>query len=136
MPLTSLFPVYSREHSDNCVANWCLKWKLSINRNQTKIVHFRPKRWRATDTTFYYNDYIIEKKVNEYKYLGKVIDEPITFRKCAEVLSESGGRVSGIIIAKFKNLKDCKYKTFTKLFHCGVIPIRGYSVGVWGSKEY
>ena len=41
-----------------------------------------------------------------------------------------------LVIAKFKNLKHCTYKTFNKLFNCEVLQILDYSVGVWGSKEY
>ena len=45
----------------DCVGGWCTKWKLSMNIDKTKVVHFRPKRWLMTEVNFYYQDKILEK---------------------------------------------------------------------------
>ena len=117
-----------------CVSNWCKKWKLKVNIGKTKIVHFRPKKFKQTEFQFKYGDEHIEI-VSKYKYLGIIFDEHLTFNNCIETLSEAGGRALGSIISKFKTLKDCTFNTYDKLFNTGVTPILDYSAGVWGYKD-
>ena len=70
--------------------------------------------------------------VDQYKYLGIMLDEFLKIDKCAQALSSAGGRALGAIITKFKSLKDVGYTTFKKLFESGVKPITEYGSGVWG----
>ena len=48
-----------------------------------------------------------------------------------ETLASSGGRALGVIINKFKDIKDSGYETFTKLYSTGVEPILDYFSGNW-----
>ncbi len=70
-----------------------------------------------------------------YKYLGLLFDEFVTFEEAVKVLSDSAGRALGGIIAKFKHVRDIGYKTYTKLYDCGVSPILHYAGEVWGFKD-
>lgn len=117
-----------------CVTIWCNKWKLKVNIGKTKIVHFRPKRFKQTEFQFMFEEEIIET-VSTYKYLGIIFDEYLSFDQCAEVLSESGGRALGSVISKFKKFRDCTFNTFTKLYNTGITPILDYSAGIWGYKD-
>ena len=117
-----------------CVSEWCMKWKLKINLGKTKIVHFRPKKFKQTEFQFMYQDKPLET-VSSYKYLGIIFDEHLNFNKCTEILSESAGRALGSVISKFKKLQDCTFKTFTKLYDTGLTPILDYSAGVWGYND-
>ena len=43
----------------------------------------------------------IAETISTYKYLGIIFNEYLSFDQCAEILSESGGKVLGGIISKF-----------------------------------
>ena len=53
-----------------------------------------------------------------------------------KILAESASRALGGIISKFKMLKDCGYKTYTKLFDSGVLPILNYGAEIWGYGKH
>ena len=117
--------------------DWCYKWRLSVNRDKTKIVHFRQPRQSKTQYGFHYGLSDIEI-VSQYKYLGIIMDEYLKFDQCTTTLSNAGSRALGAIISKFKSLKDVGYNTFKHLYDSGVTPILEYGSGVWGyvkSKE-
>ena len=118
----------------DCMKQWVYKWRLKINTEKSNIVHFRPSRIKRTEHLFMYGDTILDI-VNEYKYLGVILDEHLTFEACSKTLADSGGRALGAIISKFKEYKDLGYKTFTKLFDACVAPVLDYGSGIWGKAK-
>jgi len=58
----------------NHVDSWCFKWRLSINENKTKVLHFRPKSTPRSQTCFSIGSTNIEYSSN-YKYLGLWLNE-------------------------------------------------------------
>ncbi len=115
--------------------DWCVKWRLSVNTDKTKIMHFRNKNVPVTDHVFMINNLPLEC-VNEYKYLGIIMDQFMNFDKTAEMLSSSAGRALGAIINKVRVNKDLGFNSYTTLIENCVSPILQYSSGVWGSKTY
>ena len=73
--------------------------------------------------------------VNEYKYLGGILDEHLKFTQCSKTLAESGGRVLSAITSKLKQFNDISYKTFTTMYNAGVTPIMHCSSSVWGYND-
>ena len=114
---------------------WTRKWRLKVNVAKTKIIQFRPKRRQMTNICFKFGDSDIDK-VHYYKYLGIYLDEYLDFKECVRVLVESGGRALGGMISKFRSLKDCGFKTYTKLFDTSVVSILNYGSEVWGFGKY
>ena len=114
---------------------WCFKWKMKLNIDKSKIVHFRPKRKLKTDFIFNFGESEINI-VNQYKYLGIILDENLTFENCARILSESAGRALGGIIQKFKILGDTGFNTFEKMYNTGVITVNNYAAEIWGYKDF
>ena len=114
----------------NALSEWTGRWRLKVNVTKTKIVHFRRSRTTRTDHEFKYGDRTIEL-VDSYKYLGCYLDEHLNFHKCSQILADSGGRALGGIITKFRSLKDTGYKTYTKLFDIGVVPVLNYGSEIW-----
>ena len=110
---------------------WCYRWRLKVNNDKSKVVHFRPSRKQSTNYTFKYGENEIEL-VHSYKYLGIIMDEFLKFDLCTKTLANAGGRALGAIISKFRNLKGIGYNTFSKLYDCKVKPILEYGSGVWG----
>lgn len=116
---------------------WCMKWRLSVNKEKTEIVHFRPTRRKLTRFTFTYGSEQLNI-ASSYKYLGIILDEHLKYDVCVKTLASSGGRALGAIIAKFRSLKGIGYSSFSKMYVAGVQPILEYASGVWGyikSKE-
>jgi hypothetical protein len=118
-----------------CVYNWCNNWKMSINVEKTKVVHFRPKRKSMSTFDFKIGNSDIEI-AKHYKYLGIMMDEFLNFETTVELLAGAANRALGSIISKFNNIRNVGYKTFKKLYHTNICPILDYSSGVWGFKKY
>ena len=76
------------------------------------------------------------KNVLNYKYLGVLIDEHLSFACNAEALAGAAGRALGLIRFKLRFLKECRSATFTKMFESYVSPITDYGAGVWGTKSF
>ena len=119
----------------NSLHKWCVQWRVNVNCSKSNIVHFRPPSKQPTHFIFKYDTKVLER-VSDYKYLGVCLDECLNYKKCSSILADSAGRALGGIISKFKNLKDCGFKTFTKLFDAGVIPILNYGAEIWGHGNY
>ena len=119
----------------DCTNEWCKKWKMFVNKDKTKIVHFRNKRKPQTMYKFLFDESELEI-VSQYKYLGIILTEHLDFNGTADVLAGGAGRALGAIISKFKYFRNIGHSTFTKLFDTSVIPIIEYGAEVWGYKKY
>jgi hypothetical protein len=118
----------------NTIERWCNQWRVRVNEEKSKIIHFRKKRNLETEYEFRINNVNLEK-VGEYKYLGITLDFSLSFEQCFKGLSDSGGRALGAIINKFSLLKNVGYKTFTTLYNTGVMSVLLYGSCVWGSRN-
>jgi hypothetical protein len=119
----------------NYTKEWCQKWRLKINISKTKAMHFRKKRQTRTMRKFYFGEDTVEL-VDQYKYLGIVLDQFLDFNVTADVLSGAAGRALGSVISKFQNFRNVHYNTFLKLFHSSVVPVLEYASEVWGFKDF
>ncbi len=120
----------------NIVQTWCNKYRLVINPNKSKIVHFRnPPKQRSKYAFKLGNDGCDLDTVENYKYLGTFFDEYLTFGKATGVLSTAANRALGGMINKFKSMRGMNYKTYTKMYNSMVCPVMDYGSAVWGSKS-
>jgi len=119
------------DHADN----WCKRWRVTINIQKSKVVHFRNVRRQRSNFEFKMGNTVLEYTPS-YKYLGVIFDENLKFDINSEVLASSGGRALGSIIAKYKLNKCMGHKTYTKLYESGVVPILDYCSGVWGFGNF
>ena len=88
------------QHMLNHVYNWCCKWRLLVNRDKTNIVHFRKIRKPKTNFEFKYGNEALDV-VDQYMYLGVILDQYITYNETAATLSGGAGRALGYVINKF-----------------------------------
>ena len=119
----------------DCTYQWCMKWKLKVNIEKSKIMHFRSSRKRCTPYNFSFGQLELEK-VPHYKYLGIFIDEHSTFQHATNVLSESAGRALSAVISKYKQFRNVGYRTYNKMYESAVIPVSDYAAEIWGYKDY
>ena len=118
----------------NRLYEWCNNWCLDVNLSKTNVIHFRGHDKLRTSTIFNFGDHPISI-VNEYKYLGLFLNENMEFNRTAQHLAVAGARALGAIRNKIYSLKDVGFKTFSKLFYSGVVPILDYCSSVWGFKK-
>ena len=78
----------------SCLDEWCHTWKLSINIDKLAIMHFRPKRYPRSSPKFLSNGVSLPF-VSQYKYLGVILDEHITFKEAAANRSDQATKASG-----------------------------------------
>ncbi|XP_053394824.1 uncharacterized protein LOC123524463 [Mercenaria mercenaria] len=119
----------------NVLHNWCKRWRVLINTDKSKCMHFRKGRTAQTDQIFTVGGNVLEM-VETYKYLGVTFHYKGNFSINAEILAKGAGRALGKIISKIHNLKDIGLKTFEKLYVSGVTPILDYCSGVWGYRKF
>ena len=114
----------------NCASNWCNKWRVIINCDKSKIMHFRRCNVALTKTVFHIGASTLES-VENYRYLGLTLDSHMTGDQWIEQLSKSSSKALGGLISKTRNNYDLGYQTFTKLYHSLVVPIMVYGCGTW-----
>ena len=73
----------------NALYNWCRKWRMNVNVNKSKIVHYRPKCQERTKMNFKFGSNNFEI-VKQYKYLGLVLNEFLDYDITADMLAGAG----------------------------------------------
>ena len=116
----------------NILDKWCKDWKMKVNNNKTKVMHYRPLNRDPSTYNFRLGNHHLDI-VDTYKYLGIVMHYSLNYEFTAEVLAKSGSRALGAICSKFQNNKGLGYNTYKKSFRAGVAPILDYCSGVWGN---
>jgi hypothetical protein len=80
---------------------WNRKWRLSINTEKTKIVHYRSKSVLRCKHAFKCGNIDIGYEA-KYKYLGLWFEENLDFKITAREISKSASRALGVLICKSK----------------------------------
>ncbi len=83
---------------------WCKKWRVKVNTDKTKVVHFRSNRKRCTEFNFTFDNSPLNV-VNKYKYLCIILEEHLNFNLTDSVLPNAARQGLGTVISKLKTLK-------------------------------
>ena len=75
----------------NTVDTWCRKWRVVINTDKSKCMHFRRPRMPQSDYIFVVGEHELET-VNSYKYLGVIFEDKGGFKTNCDLLSKAAGR--------------------------------------------
>ncbi len=67
-----------------CIESWFKKWRLNVNTDKTKVVHFRSNQNRCTEFNFTFDNCPLN--VNQYKYLGVILEEHLDL--CWQMLKD------------------------------------------------
>ena len=119
----------------NILGNWCKKWKVKVNSGKSEIVHFRRKSVFCTNVKFQVSNLTL-KVVNQYKYLGLVLNEFLDFKVTAEIVAKSANRALGLLIAKCKAAGGIPFNCFERLYKSMVLPVIHYGSSIWGHNSY
>lgn len=116
------------------LGDWCKRWRVLINTNKSKCMHFRHGNSQRSEFEFRIGNSALET-VDKYKYLGVVFHEKMDISHNCDVLSKAGGRALGSIINRIHGLKEFGFKSYEKLYDSCVTSILDYCASVWGYKN-
>ena len=119
----------------NVVESWSKRWRLLINPDKSKIVHYRPKSQPRSRYQFTCGTHELEY-TKSYKYLGMWLDEHMEMKETVKVLAASASRALGVLMGKFYDAGGMSYSVYTSLYKSLVLPIMLYGSAIWGIKEF
>lgn len=105
----------------NALNDWCLDWRLSLNREKTKIIHFRPISVESSQFNFSCGNINISL-THCYKYLGLWFQEHLDMKFATSELAKSASRALSALYTKYLYLGRMTYNTFKKLYESLVEP--------------
>ncbi len=114
----------------NCLEDYCSRWKPEVNVQKTKVTIFGNRKCNVQNIVFLYDGKQLEI-VDEFKYLGIVLNFNGRFKNAINSISKQASRVMYAVLAKCRkhNLPiDFQVDYFNKT----VMPIITYSSEVWG----
>jgi hypothetical protein len=76
------------------VNQWCSKWRMELNQDKTKIIHFRPKTAQMTSYKFTCGS-IDLRTCSKYKYLGMYFNEFMGDCEIVKDVAKSATRALG-----------------------------------------
>lgn len=106
----------------NTLNDWCSKWRLLINTDKTKIIHFRPVSKEKCQFDFRCGDIAIEI-TDTYKYLGLWFHEHLDMKFAVNELAKSASRALSALYTKFLHVGGMDYNVFCKLYESLVEPV-------------
>ena len=68
---------------------WCREWSVEVNGEKNGVMHMRRKGVKKTEEKFYVGEEVIAV-VEEYKFLGCVVDEHRQCKKMVEEMAKAG----------------------------------------------
>ena len=104
--------------------------KLDINCKKTKITSFSKEKCEARNFNSQFKGESIEI-VDEYKYLGVIMNYNGSFKSCQTQLCQQGRRAMYSLIAKCPKL-DLPIDLQLELFDAMVLPVITYGCEIWG----
>ena len=103
---------------------WC---KISINHTRSAVMHFRPKCSTCSSDLFMMNGFSLPL-VSQYKYLGIILDEHLTFLPAAENCLDLASKAFSSIQSSISNVPGDAFK---KLFESLVASVLDYGTPIW-----
>ncbi|KAI5721369.1 hypothetical protein M8J77_019893 [Diaphorina citri] len=113
------------QESINNLSDWCSSHKLYINQSKTKIMKFRNGGKLTKDDIIHLNTTTLDF-VNEYEYLGVVMQPSLTITKHIITKSIKASHAIGTIT----NMQYLSLDTLHKIFYMKIWPILTYSFNI------
>ena len=124
----------SLQNSLNVLADYCLRWKLTVNTTKTKIMVFRKGGRLPSNLRFQYYDSNIEI-VSKFKYLGIVFTSGGSFNETDKMLSGQAFKAVFKLGSYLNKFTDFSPQHSLELFDKLITPILNYSSEVWGFNK-
>ena len=119
----------------NALNEWCDNWRVTLNQEKTKIVHFRPCGIDQCDFSFSCGNVKLSY-AQSYKYLGLWFHENLDMKFATSELAKSASQALSALYTKYLHLGGMNYKTWKKLYESLVEPVLLYASGIWGISDF
>ena len=117
------------------LGTWSKKWRLTVNPEKTKVIHFRTSTVQQSEFKFKCGEKDIDY-VSSYKYLGLWFNEHLNMTKTVTELAKSASRALSALYSKCLRAGGMTLNVFQKLYESLVEPVLFYSAGVWGISDF
>lgn len=114
--------------------NYCLKWKLTVNVNKTKMLTIRNGNKQGKNENWIYNGAQIEV-VNNFQYLGLFICYNGKWSLHQNKMLEKASKALMVIRRKIYLYKNFPAKVLLNMFKMMVLPILLYGKEIWGLEK-
>ncbi len=119
----------------DALSDWSALWKMKINYDKSKVVHFRNQTIKQSPFNFNIHGNIVETQ-NKYKYLGLLLEEHLDMKVTSDHVAKAAQRALGLLIAKDKAHGGMPVDIYTKLYDCMVQSVIDYGACIWGQRSY
>ena len=117
----------------NVLADWCEEWSVKVNVEECGVMHLRRKGVKRSDERFHVGGKEF-KVMEEYKYLGCVVDEYLSNVKMVEERAKAGAKTLSDWLRRCRTtvgeLKGATFVRFGDASRVGVV-IWGRGMGMW-----
>ena len=117
------------------LVEWCEEWGVKINVSKSEIMHVRQKRVARTDVQYVIDNEEIPK-VEQYRYLGCVVDEHLELKNMVEERAVASKKALGAWFHRCRSeLGDIEVRVFRKLMSSLVESTMLYGAEIWGCNR-
>ena len=114
------------------LAEWCEEWSVKVNVEKCGVMHLRRKGVKRSDKRFHVGGEEI-KVMEEYKYLGCVVDEYLSNVRMVEERAKAGAKAPSDWLRRCRaTVGEVKGATFVRLLEMLVESVLLYGVEAWG----
>ena len=114
------------------LAEWCTEWSVKVNVEKCGVMHMRKKGVKRSDGGFLVGGEVI-KVVEEYKYLGCVVDEHLSNVRMIEERAKAGAKALSDWLRRCRaTVGEVRGATFVRLLEMLVESVLLYGVEAWG----
>ena len=114
---------------------WSRDWRLNINYDKTKVVHFRRSNQPRTMRQFFVGENLIDM-TDSYRYLGFEFSETVDHTHGVTVLNKAASKALGSVTTKYFAIDGLSYDVYTRMYDSLVSPVMDYACEIWGVKMY
>ena len=118
----------------NIIMQWCLKWRININRQKAQVILFEKKNKKSSKIEMTVKSSVI-KQVKQKKILGIIVDEKLTFKSYIEYICTKARKSYGRLVA-IPMISPANYVTILKVQKSFIRSHLEYCCAAWSHKIY
>ena len=117
------------------LCEWCSKWRLTINSEKTKIIHFRPVTLPQCNDNFSCGNTEVEI-TDKYKYLGFLVSRKPGHEVCHVRTGEVSRSSPVRTICKIQKRRWYGIRCIYTIVSITCRACTFYCAGIWGLTDY
>ena len=119
----------------SCLALWCDRNGLKINKDKSKIIQFRIPASQHSNFAFSCGDIHLDYTHTPVQVPWADFKRAFDFNITAKAVAQSASRALGLLIAISNAYGGLPFGTFTRLYDSTVYSVISYGASIWGTRE-